>query len=68
MAIEIPVHLVIYTAAVTTVTQGLSWADPPLPVEGPAPGCSSILPLTSLRDTATASSSTKLWMMGLCLT
>ena len=37
MATEVPVHLVIYPAAITTVTQGLSWADPALPVEGPDP-------------------------------
>lgn len=37
MAIEVLVHLVIYSAAITTATQGFLWADPALPVEGPDP-------------------------------
>jgi len=70
MLVEVPVHLVIYPAATTTVTQGLSWAGPALPVEGPDPSPTMQLhsPPHSLQDTAAALSSTKLWLMGLCLT
>lgn len=67
MAIEVPVHLFIYPAAITTATQGLLWADPALPVEGPDPNpkvhlCS---PLTGSQGYS--SSPQQLWLMGIFL-
>lgn len=37
MAIEVPARLVIYPVTITTVTQGLLWADPAPPVQQPDP-------------------------------